>query len=74
MYQYSEGGKRFLPGQWTNDTKAFRSERRGDDLHHATTRRGGEGLSEPGGQLELFERELVLLAQEAFELGRELVA
>jgi hypothetical protein len=23
MYEYSEGGKRFLPGQWTNDTKAF---------------------------------------------------
>lgn len=23
MYQYSEGGKRFLPGQWTSDTKAF---------------------------------------------------
>jgi hypothetical protein len=23
MYQYSEGGKRFLPGQWTNDSKAF---------------------------------------------------
>jgi hypothetical protein len=23
MYQYSEGGKRFLPGQWTNQTHAF---------------------------------------------------
>jgi Periplasmic binding protein len=23
MYQYSEGGKRFLPGQWTSDTHAF---------------------------------------------------
>ena len=23
MYQYSEGGKRFLPGKWTPDTHAF---------------------------------------------------
>jgi hypothetical protein len=23
MYQYSDGGKRFLPGQWTSDSKAF---------------------------------------------------
>jgi hypothetical protein len=23
MYQYSDGGKRYLPGQWTSDTKVF---------------------------------------------------
>ena len=23
MLEFSEGGKRFLPGQWTNETKAF---------------------------------------------------
>jgi hypothetical protein len=23
MYQYSDGGKRYLPGEWTSDTKAF---------------------------------------------------
>jgi Periplasmic binding protein len=23
MYEYSDGGKRYLPGQWTSDTKAF---------------------------------------------------
>ena len=47
MYQFVDGGKRYLPGEWPTEEKLFDPGGRGDVLRDAAARRGAEAVPQP---------------------------
>ena len=47
MYQFVDGGKRYLPGEWPTEDKMFDPDGAVDDLRDATARRGAAQPREP---------------------------
>ena len=47
MYQFVDGGQRYLPGQWPAADKMFDPTGAVVDLHHPAARRGARQLPEP---------------------------
>ena len=47
MYQFVDGGQRYLPGQWPADDKMFDPDRRRRAVHDATAGRSARRLPEP---------------------------